>query len=206
MKRRAEELEGSPHEGSVPAAGAAATLDGAESKATAPDATASPSAPMPLIRCLNHVSRETRQVERMARFYREVLGFTPIPRPAFGFGGAWLAFPGSPGLQLHLIEADEGASLVEGSRRDPASGRLVEQAAEALTRPVGIRRGHHIALEMAATPEEFSAHLKRHGVEHHVFEAPVPGTTITQIFFYDPDGNGVEVGDFGAGQASRAGQ
>ncbi|CAE8628609.1 unnamed protein product [Polarella glacialis] len=37
---------------------------------------------------VNHISRETCDVERLASFYREVLGLAQIPRPDFGFGGA----------------------------------------------------------------------------------------------------------------------
>ena len=46
--------------------------------------------PLP-IEHLHHVSRVTTQLEKAVEFYRDVLGFAEIPRPAFDFRGAdWL--------------------------------------------------------------------------------------------------------------------
>ena len=43
--------------------------------------------------------------------------------------------------------------------------------------------------------------LKAHCIEYHV--NVVPGTDVRQIFFYDPDGNGIEIIDFdGVGDTS----
>ena len=49
---------------------------------------------------LHHVSLVTTDLERSARFYRDVLGLRKIPRPAFSTTGMW--FESGP-VQIHLI-------------------------------------------------------------------------------------------------------
>ena len=56
-----------------------------------------------LVRDLHHVSINVADVERAAAFYVDVLGMDRLPRPDFGFAGAWLGFGGD--RQVHLIEA-----------------------------------------------------------------------------------------------------
>jgi glyoxylase I family protein len=53
---------------------------------------------------IHHVSICVRDADEAVAFYTDVLGFTVLPRPDFGFGGHWL---GTGGAQLHLIESDE---------------------------------------------------------------------------------------------------
>ena len=48
---------------------------------------------------LNHVTLYVRDLEASVQFYGEVLGLPALPRPHFGFAGAWFAL-GSQ--QLHL--------------------------------------------------------------------------------------------------------
>jgi len=48
---------------------------------------------------LNHVALYVRDLEASITFYGEVLGLPALPRPDFGFAGAWFAL-GSQ--QLHL--------------------------------------------------------------------------------------------------------
>jgi len=62
-----------------------------------------------IVRDLHHVSINVTDVERAVTFYAEVLGLVPLPRPDFGFDGAWLAVDG--GRQVHLIQADVPADL-----------------------------------------------------------------------------------------------
>ena len=56
-----------------------------------------------LVRDLHHVSINVTDVERSAAFYVDVLGMERLPRPDFGFPGAWLGVGG--GRQVHLIQA-----------------------------------------------------------------------------------------------------
>ncbi len=57
-----------------------------------------------LVRDLHHVSINVTDVERAVEFYVHTLGMERLPRPDFGFDGAWLGF--ETGRQVHLIQAD----------------------------------------------------------------------------------------------------
>lgn len=56
-----------------------------------------------LVTDIHHVSLNVSDVARSLTFYRDLLGLAELPRPDFGFGGAWL--DAGNGRQLHLIEA-----------------------------------------------------------------------------------------------------
>jgi catechol 2,3-dioxygenase-like lactoylglutathione lyase family enzyme len=53
---------------------------------------------------IHHVSICVQDCAEALAFYRDALGFTELPRPGFGFGGAWLD---AGGQQLHLMEDPE---------------------------------------------------------------------------------------------------
>ena len=139
---------------------------------------------IPAVQSLNHVSVETRDVKSMCWFYKEVLGLEQLnTRPDFGFGGAW--FQISPHTQLHIIEKDQHKPVtIEGN---------VSGDSTALPPESFIRRSHHFAFTVMDV-EATKLCLRAHGIEFAVNS--VPGTPITQLFVYDPDGNGIEIGDF----------
>lgn len=56
-----------------------------------------------LVADIHHVSLNVADTELALGFYRDVLGLTPLPRPALPSGGAWL--DAGNGRQIHLIEA-----------------------------------------------------------------------------------------------------
>jgi glyoxylase I family protein len=51
---------------------------------------------------VHHISINVADHEAAERFYVDVLGFSRLPRPDFGFAGSWLGMP--DGRQVHLIE------------------------------------------------------------------------------------------------------
>ena len=115
----------------------------------------------------------------------QVLGLERLSaRPDFGFGGAWFELPGGV-LQLHIIE------------RDPAKPSQVPPEQEMAPPPPErfIRRGPHLAFTVRDI-EGTKQSLTAHGVPYAV--NAVPGTSIIQLFVYDPDGNGIELGNFDA--------
>ncbi|XP_042447053.1 uncharacterized protein LOC122034230 [Zingiber officinale] len=127
---------------------------------------------------LNHIARSSTDVKRLADFYQEVLGFERIDSPKFGeFEVIWLRLP--PSFSLHLIE------------RDPKS-KLAEVPSTVLD-PSALPRGHHISFGVS-NYDAFVQSLKEKGIE--TFEKTQPDGKTKQVFFFDPDGNGLEVGSW----------
>ncbi|PKI70183.1 lactoylglutathione lyase [Punica granatum] len=130
---------------------------------------------------LNHISRESSDINRLAEFYKEILGFEQIESPNFGeFKVIWLSLP-SAGVAIHLIERLPESRLPEG----PYS------AAPPTTRdPKYLPRGHHLCFSVSNF-DSFVRTLQEKGIE--TFQRALPDGTVKQIFFFDPDGNGLEV-------------
>jgi glyoxylase I family protein len=55
---------------------------------------------------LHHVSLTTKNLPKAIAFYRDVLGFLQIERPAFPLGGAWL---NAGKVEIHLIDFPLGS-------------------------------------------------------------------------------------------------
>lgn len=123
--------------------------------------------PLPLT-AINHVARNTRRLEETRAFYRDVLNFKEISRPNFNFGGAWLY---NYGVQIHLI-VDESAPNPEG---------------EIST------RAEHLALQCDEL-ESAERLLNEHGIPFR--KNYVAERNVTQIFFRDPDGHHIEIGNY----------
>jgi hypothetical protein len=85
---------------------------------------------------------------------------------------------------LHIIEAD------------PTVPRKHKQWQDQYTdapEPWFIRRGKHTAFEVGDLPAA-EAQLRKWGITYNKFE--VPGTDQYQCFFFDPEGNGIEIGEY----------
>ncbi|KAJ4968020.1 hypothetical protein NE237_014721 [Protea cynaroides] len=136
--------------------------------------------------CLHHISRETSDLKRLAKFYKEILGFEELESPKFGdFGVVWLRLP--PVFGLHLIERNPETKLPEGPWSSTA----------AIADPKNLPRGHHICFAVS-NYDSFVQTLKEEGIEF--FEKTQPDGKTKQVFFFDPDGNGLEVGSWAAPQ------
>jgi catechol 2,3-dioxygenase-like lactoylglutathione lyase family enzyme len=120
-------------------------------------------APTPQIRSLNHVAIHVRDVAQSVRFYEEVLGLAPLPRPAFSFPGAWFSL--GPGQELHLI----------GDVKYP------------LQTP---HRGNHFAL-LIDDADAWLARLHSFGLTETRIKTRPDGAL--QIFLADPDGHFIEL-------------
>lgn len=130
---------------------------------------------------LDHIARETSDLNALASFYQEILGFERIESPKFAeFELVWLRL--SPSLTLHLIERNPESHLAEGQFGGPATSALRD--------PRYLTRGHHLAFGVS-NYNQFVASLRRRGIQTH--ECVRPDGKTKQAFFFDPDGNGLEV-------------
>ncbi|TQD82757.1 hypothetical protein C1H46_031677 [Malus baccata] len=128
---------------------------------------------------LNHISRESSDIRRLADFYKEIFGLEEIESPSFGeFKVIWLKAPGN--FALHLIERNPSFNLPEG----PWS------ATSPVADPSHLPRGHHICFNVSNF-QSFVKTLKEKGIQ--TFEKSLPDGKVKQVFFFDPDGNGLEV-------------
>ncbi|MED6118506.1 hypothetical protein PIB30_003252 [Stylosanthes scabra] len=107
-----------------------------------------------------------------------ILGFEEVESPNFfgEFKVIWLRLPSSS-VYIHLIERDPTTSLPEGPWS--ANSTVVDP---------NLPSGHHICFSVSNF-NSFVATLK--GIE--TFERSIPNGKIKQVFFFDPDGNGLEV-------------
>jgi catechol 2,3-dioxygenase-like lactoylglutathione lyase family enzyme len=133
---------------------------------------------------LNHISVESADSQALAQWYHSVLGFEILPRPPFPFGGAWLL---AAGVTIHIIDRDPE---FESGQLPLADARRDAQTADRVDKHRFIRRGHHTALSVPSAKVAEAAILAR-GMSFTKFT--VPATNLTQLFFFDLDGNGIEL-------------
>lgn len=126
---------------------------------------------------LHHVNLATTDVARMDVFYRDILGLAredrglPVLEKSKGYAGD-VAFVSDGDIQMHLAERDVLAGFHTGHAVNP------------------VDRGH-IAYRTDDL-DGFKAHLDAQGVPYSDWgHTAVAGWH--QIFFYDPDGNVIEV-------------
>ncbi len=119
---------------------------------------------------LNHLALPTADPDRAARFYCEVLGFRLVPRPSFSFDGRWL-YRKEVGPMLHLIY---------DAQHKPATGAINT-------------RGSHFAMQ-CHTIDRAIQQLEEYGIEY--VERVLPDQGYRQVFFRDPDGNVLELGEW----------
>jgi catechol 2,3-dioxygenase-like lactoylglutathione lyase family enzyme len=124
-----------------------------------------------MIQRLDHVNVRTADLQRLVRFYEDVLGLRSGARPPLGFPGAWIYAGDQP--VIHLV----------GVEQQPT--------------PEGALRLEHFAFS-ASGLAEFVARLERHGVAFR--RTRQAGTGNVVINLHDPDGNRLHV-DFPAAEA-----
>ena len=123
----------------------------------------------------NHIAREVLSLERSKAFYVDILGFDVGPRPPFDSDGYWLY---GYGLSLHLVLTTQ-----------PESRKLLKRDRIKYFITC-LPKVDHIAF----ITSDISV-IRRTLDERNVYykhDCPM-GTGIEQIFFFDPDGNVIEV-------------
>lgn len=132
-----------------------------------------PEATLPL-ESFNHIAREVICIEKSRQFYCDILGFQVVPRPPFESEGYWLY---GYGLSLHLV-----ASRNRRERKELLCTRI-KHFSKALPRV------DHVAF-ITRDIKTIQATLDKANV---FYKSDCPSEGIEQIFFFDPDGNVLEV-------------
>ncbi|XP_004287355.1 PREDICTED: uncharacterized protein LOC101306749 [Fragaria vesca subsp. vesca] len=133
---------------------------------------------------VDHIARQSKDIRRLADFYIETFGFEEVESPKVGpLKVIWLVKPSA--FTMHLIEFNP--SYPPNESNDTA----------AVAEPAKIPRGHHICFSVSNF-ESFVQKLKEKVIEtarRPVEYNPTGSKKIDQVFFFDPDGNGLEVSD-----------
>jgi catechol 2,3-dioxygenase-like lactoylglutathione lyase family enzyme len=120
----------------------------------------------------DHVTLICADLEATRRFYRDFIGMTEVPRPAFKFPGLW--------FQLGQVQ-------IHATQQSPEAGR----AGRADQGGTLVSRGHHLAFSV----EDVAAALQM--VDIHEVKIASPLQTrpdgFKQLYVYDPDGHVVEL-------------
>ncbi|HET9019285.1 MAG TPA: VOC family protein [Acetobacteraceae bacterium] len=119
---------------------------------------------------LLHVAIKTNDLDATVRFYRDVIGLVQAKRPDFGYPGAWLAVPGGEAI-IHIYAGG------------PALGR--EGRA-----PEGTAAIDHVSIT-ASGYHDYITRFRALGLDWREFA--VPGTSLWQLFLYDPSGVQLEL-------------
>jgi catechol 2,3-dioxygenase-like lactoylglutathione lyase family enzyme len=125
---------------------------------------------------LDHYFVRANDLERSRRFYCDVLGFEPMPRPDFPFPGHWLGVNGR--IQVHMgphgIPNSELYFLGSTPRSATDNSGVVD----------------HIAF-LAEDPESFAQRFDAIGLAAR--KRYFPEVKLFQMFVKDPDGLTIEL-------------
>jgi catechol 2,3-dioxygenase-like lactoylglutathione lyase family enzyme len=127
---------------------------------------------------LLHVAIKTNELDATRQFYCDVLGLIEVQRPNFGFPGAWIATADGAAL-IHIYA---GGPALGPDRRAPSGTGAIDHVSLTAT-------GFH----------DFIARFRSLGLDWREFK--VPGTTLWQLFLYDPSGVQLELTFDGAKEA-----
>jgi catechol 2,3-dioxygenase-like lactoylglutathione lyase family enzyme len=112
---------------------------------------------------MNHFTVLTDDVEATVRFYRDVVGLAPGPRPPLGFPGAWL-YAGNQAV-LHVVGGRQRSELRAG---------VID----------------HMAFSASGLGDAIAT-LDANGVAYQCRQQA--GSGIWQVFCHDPNGARVEL-------------
>jgi catechol 2,3-dioxygenase-like lactoylglutathione lyase family enzyme len=132
------------------------------------------------VTALFHIAIKTADLAATRAFYCGVLGLREVTRPDFGFPGAWLACP-VPGGQTIIHVYAGGPALGGRSEVDRGSAAI-----------------DHVSLACSGY-RAFCERFAAYGLPWREFL--VPGTTLWQLFVYDPSGVQLELTFEGAAES-----
>lgn len=129
---------------------------------------------------LFHIAVKTARLDSSLSFYKDALGLKEVDRPDFGYPGAWLACPGlGGGAIVHLYA---GGPALGGEKRVATGSAAIE----------------HISLACSGF-QDFRDRFAAQSLPWREFL--VPGTSLWQLFVYDPNGVQIELTFEGALEA-----
>ncbi len=128
--------------------------------------------PLATVHGLFHIAIKTADLVATVHFWTKVIGLKDLHRPDFGYPGAWLACPQPGGLGIIHIYAGGPALGPEGKA------------------PYGTAAIDHVSLSCSGF-RSYIERFKSAGLDWREFE--VPGTTLWQLFVYDPSGVQLEL-------------
>ncbi|WP_200305292.1 VOC family protein [Paracraurococcus ruber] len=134
----------------------------------------------PMVAGLFHVAVKTNDLDATVAFYTRILGLRNGFRPDFGYPGAWLYVPVAGGPAILHIYAGGPALLPDGIA------------------PSGTAAIDHVSLACRGF-QGYVARFRAAGLDWREFL--VPGTTLWQLFVYDPSGVQCELTFEGAGES-----
>jgi catechol 2,3-dioxygenase-like lactoylglutathione lyase family enzyme len=134
-----------------------------------------------LIGSFNHTSHEVSCLETTVHFYTNFLGFVIIPRPDFEAEGYWMH---GYGMCFHIVLS-----------RYPEEHRL--QALQKMEdNKKSMPRCDHIAF-ISSNLDAVKELLVENSMYFHESYPLKSSTAIRQLFFFDPDGNVIEISNCG---------
>jgi catechol 2,3-dioxygenase-like lactoylglutathione lyase family enzyme len=142
------------------------------------------------IKRVDHYSIRTRDLDRSVRFYTDIIGLRPGPRPPFDFPGFWL-YSGALPADLNNSARNYGLVHLMGWNPDkPGSLDAYVGARSEGSAGEGTGSLDHVAF--AATGREaMLERCRKNGIE--VIERAVPILGLHQVFIKDPDGVTLEL-------------
>jgi catechol 2,3-dioxygenase-like lactoylglutathione lyase family enzyme len=125
-----------------------------------------------MVHGLFHLAIKTSDLAATTTFWCEIIGLAEIARPDFGYPGAWLACP-QPGGQA-IIHVYAGGPALGDEGRAPRGTAAID----------------HVSLSCSG----YRGYVARFAAAGLAFkEFIVPGTSLWQLFVYDPSGVQLEL-------------
>jgi catechol 2,3-dioxygenase-like lactoylglutathione lyase family enzyme len=128
--------------------------------------------PSAVLHGLFHIAIKTSDLESTRAFWRDIIGLREVARPDFGYPGAWLGCP-QPGGQA-IIHIYAGGPALGASGIAPRGTGAID----------------HVSLSCSGY-RDFVKRFNDAGLSFREFV--VPGTTLWQLFVYDPSGVQLEL-------------
>ena len=128
--------------------------------------------PLATVYGLYHIAIKTSDLGATRKFWTDIIGLKEIPRPDFGYPGAWLGCPQPGGFGIIHVYAGGPALGPEGKA------------------PQGTAAIDHVSLSCAGY-RSYVSRFKAVGLDWREFI--VPGTSLWQLFVYDPSGVQLEL-------------